>query len=158
MAKQHLMQMLFYLFQHHHVNQTHFYNIRQVLIKLLFIGVYTVHIQYLNRWCEFGRYILFLYLYRLSGDFNPLHIDPDIAKLGGQPVPILHGICTLGFSVRAVLQQYANNDSTKFKAVKARFAKPVLPGQTLNINMWKNGDRIHFETSVVETGVTVVTG
>lgn len=97
-------------------------------------------------------------LYRLSGDLNPLHIDPNFALLGGQPVPILHGLCSLGFSVRAVLQAYAGNDGSRFRAVKARFTKPVIPGQTLNVNMWKSGDRIFFETSVLETGVSVISG
>lgn len=97
-------------------------------------------------------------LYRMSGDRNPLHIDPDFALLGGQPVPILHGLCTLGFSVRAVLQVYGANDPSRFRALKARFTKPVLPGQTINVNMWRSGDRIHFETSVLETGVTVISG
>lgn len=63
-----------------------------------------------------------------------------------------------GFSVRAVLQQYANNDAAQFKAVKVRFTKPVIPGQTLNVNMWRNGQRIHFETSVLETEARVITG
>lgn len=97
-------------------------------------------------------------LYRMSGDLNPLHIDPDFAKISGQSRPILHGLCSLGFSVRAVLQTYANNDPSLFKAVKARFTKPVLPGQTLKIEMWQNNLRIHFKTSVVETGVEVITG
>lgn len=97
-------------------------------------------------------------LYRMSGDLNPLHIDPDFAVLGGQAVPILHGLCTLGFSVRAVLQVYGANDASRFRAVKARFTKPVIPGQTLDVKMWRNGDRIHFETSVLETGVTVISG
>lgn len=97
-------------------------------------------------------------LYRLSGDLNPLHIDPAFAAMGGQPRPILHGLCSLGFSVRAVLQAYAGNDAGRLRAVKVRFTKPVLPGQTLNVNMWRDGDRIHFETSVLETGVGVISG
>lgn len=63
-----------------------------------------------------------------------------------------------GFSVRAVLQQYAGNDSSRFKAVKARFTKPVIPGQKLVINMWSNGSRIQFETRVLETNAIVING
>lgn len=94
----------------------------------------------------------------MSGDLNPIHIDPDFAKVGGHSIPILHGLCTLGFSVRAVLSEFANNDSSDFKAVKARFTKPVIPGQTLKIEMWQNNLRIHFKTSILETGVDVITG
>ncbi|VEN53332.1 unnamed protein product [Callosobruchus maculatus] len=75
-------------------------------------------------------------LYRLSGDRNPLHIDPSFAAVSGYDRPILHGLCTLGFS--------------------ARFVKPVYPGQTLRVDMWREGNRIHFETVAVETSTVVI--
>lgn len=97
-------------------------------------------------------------IYRLSGDINPLHIDENIARAAGYSKPILHGLCSLGFSVRHVLQTYANGDPDMFKAVKIRFVKPVYPGQTLRTNMWQNGNRIHFETQVVETNTVIISG
>lgn len=97
-------------------------------------------------------------LYRLSGDRNPLHIDSNVSMMAGFKQPILHGLCSLGFSVRHVLQTYANGDQNLFKAVKTRFVKPVVPGQTLQTNMWQEGNRIHFQTSTVEGNLPVLTG
>ncbi|KAG5894789.1 hypothetical protein JTB14_005225 [Gonioctena quinquepunctata] len=97
-------------------------------------------------------------LYRLSGDRNPLHIDPNMARISGFDTPILHGLCTLGISVKLVMSAFASHDVSLFKAVKARFMKPVIPGQTLKVNMWREGTRIFFETVVAETNQTVIGG
>ncbi|CAG9858017.1 unnamed protein product [Phyllotreta striolata] len=97
-------------------------------------------------------------LYRLSGDTNPLHIDSNVAAIAGYKRPILHGLCTLGFSVRLVLSAFADHDASLFKAVKVRFVKPVLPGDTLKVDMWREGNRIFFETTSVDSNQVVIGG
>jgi len=90
--------------------------------------------------------------YRLSGDYNPLHVDPEFAKLVGFKEPILHGLCSYGIVARAVIKQYCNNDAKKFKSIKGRFSSPVLPGQTISVEMWKEGSKVVFVGKVKETG------
>jgi acyl dehydratase len=91
-------------------------------------------------------------LYRLSGDYNPLHVEEGLAQMSGFEAPINHGLCTFGISCHQVLKHMLDNDPAKFKAIKGRFASPVLPGQTIVVKMWQEKDRIIFTTTVKETG------
>jgi acyl dehydratase len=86
-------------------------------------------------------------IYRLSGDRNPLHSDPEFAKLAGFPRPILHGLCTYGFTGRALLQTLCAGDPARFKSMEGRFSKPVFPGETLTIRMWVEGQSCLFQTT-----------
>jgi len=95
-------------------------------------------------------------IYRLSGDRNPLHSDPEFAKRAGFPRPILHGMCTYGITCRAVLQTYAEYDAARFKSHAARFSSPVFPGETITVDLWKDATVISFEARVKSRNVTVI--
>jgi acyl dehydratase len=85
-------------------------------------------------------------LYRLSGDRNPLHSDPEFARAAGFPRPILHGLCTYGFTGRALLHTLCGSDPSRFKSMEGRFSKPVFPGEALTIAMWIEGRTCTFQT------------
>jgi len=89
------------------------------------------------------------FVYRLSGDRNPLHTDPSFAAIGGFDRPIFHGLCSYGFTGRALLGALCNNDVTKFKHIEGRFSSPVMPGDALTVRMWNVGaGETVFTTSV----------
>jgi acyl dehydratase len=87
-------------------------------------------------------------LYRLNGDKNPLHIDPKVAQKAKFERPILHGLCTFGFSSRAIYEKYGNNDPTTISKIAGRFTSHVYPGETLLVEMWKvpGSNKVYFET------------
>jgi acyl dehydratase len=100
-------------------------------------------------------------LYRLNGDRNPLHSDPAFAKRAGFDRPILHGLCTYGFTGRALLHVVCASDPARFGSMQARFSKPTMPGDTLTISMWDIADRApgayRFRTET-QRGETVMDG
>lgn len=95
-------------------------------------------------------------IYRLSGDYNPLHADPDVAATAGFKQPILHGLCSLGVAGHAVLKTYCDYDPTRLAALKLRFSSPVYPGETIRTEMWSDGKNISFRARVVERDKVVL--
>lgn len=95
-------------------------------------------------------------LYRLNGDRNPLHSDPDSARRSGFPRPILHGLCTYGITCRAVLQAITGFDPDQIASHQARFSAPVFPGDTISVDLWRDGKAISFEARVEARGATVI--
>jgi acyl dehydratase len=100
-------------------------------------------------------------LYRLNGDRNPLHSDPAFAKRAGFDKPILHGLCTYGFTGRGLLHLVCGSDPARFGAMRARFSKPTMPGDALTISVWDIDDRAsgayRFRTET-QRGETVIEG
>jgi acyl dehydratase len=96
--------------------------------------------------------------YRLSGDRNPLHSDPSFAKMGGFEKPILHGLCSYGFTGRALLHTLCDGDPSRFKSMDARFSKPVMPGDVLTVHMWVEGSDCSFQTRNQDGDVVIDQG
>src|SRR5438094_5226991 len=96
-------------------------------------------------------------LYRLSGDKNPLHIDPQCAQLGGFDRPILHGLCSYGIVCKAVVDTALGGDTAGVTRYQARFSGVVFPGETIVTSMWDEGDRVVVQARTKERDTPVIT-
>jgi acyl dehydratase len=95
-------------------------------------------------------------IYRLSGDYNPLHADPAAAKKAGFKAPILHGRCTFSIAGHAILKTLCDYDPARLVAMEGRFSSPVYPGETIRTEMWRDGAVVTFRSTVPARGVTVL--
>jgi acyl dehydratase len=95
-------------------------------------------------------------IYRLSGDYNPLHADPAVAAGAGFSRPILHGLCTFGVAGRAVLRACCDNDQRRLGSFRARFSAPVYPGETIRTEIWRDAQTISFRARVPERDIVVL--
>jgi acyl dehydratase len=95
-------------------------------------------------------------LYRLSGDRNPLHADPDVAEAAGFSAPILHGLCTYGVACRSIIKEVCHYDSSLIKEFNVRFSSPVFPGERISTEIWVDGNEISFRSWVKDRKVMVI--
>jgi 3-hydroxyacyl-CoA dehydrogenase/3a,7a,12a-trihydroxy-5b-cholest-24-enoyl-CoA hydratase len=110
-------------------------------------------IKYLSFTCRLSQAAL----YRLNGDVNPLHIDPNMAALMGFKAPIMHGLCSLGIVVRQLIRHF-DIPTEAFVSVKVRFNAPVVPGQVLETSVWVEQNRVFFTTTVLGSDKSALTG
>jgi len=96
------------------------------------------------------------FLYALSGDRNPLHRDPKVAKMAGFPRPILHGLCTYGTACRAIISTVCKYDPDRIRGFDARFSAPVFPGETIETEVWVDGPVVSFRSKVKERDLVVI--
>jgi acyl dehydratase len=95
-------------------------------------------------------------IYRLSGDVNPLHAEPEFARAAGFPRPILHGLATFGVAGHALLKSLCGYDPTRLAAMAGRFSAPVYPGETIRTEIWRDGKVASFRARVLERDVVAV--
>ena len=106
--------------------------------------------------CDFGTRPEAALIYRLSGDYNPLHSDPAVAKAAGFDRPILHGLGTFGVSGHALLKTMCGYDPARLISFSCRFSAPVFPGETVRTEMWRDGAVVSFRARVVERDVIAI--
>jgi acyl dehydratase len=95
-------------------------------------------------------------IYRLSGDYNPLHASPTVAKSAGFEKPILHGLCSLAVAGHAILKSCCNYDASRLKSLQLRFSAPVYPGETIRTEMWEEDGLVSFRSKVIERDIVVL--
>ena len=96
------------------------------------------------------------FIYALSGDRNPLHRDPKVAKQAGFPKPILHGLCSYGTACRAIISTICKYDASKITGFDVRFSSPVFPGETIITEMWVDGNVVSYRSRLKERDVVVL--
>jgi acyl dehydratase len=95
-------------------------------------------------------------IYRLSGDWNPLHAEPAVARAAGFERPILHGLATFGVAGHALLRGLGNYNAGTLRSMRARFTTPVYPGETLSTEIWREEGHVSFRVKSVERGVVAI--
>jgi len=96
-------------------------------------------------------------IYRLSGDMNPLHADPDVASRAGFPRPILHGLATYGMACHALIEAFCSHEAARLRSLEVRFSSPVFPGDAIEFQYWREGGEIALRAQVPERKVVVLT-
>ncbi|MBI3992959.1 MAG: MaoC family dehydratase N-terminal domain-containing protein [Candidatus Lambdaproteobacteria bacterium] len=106
--------------------------------------------------CDLSTLPMAALIYRLSGDYNPLHADPKVAKAAGFKQPILHGLCTFGVAGHAILKTCCGYRPERMQSMQLRFSAPVYPGETIRTEMWNDGNVVSFRSKVVERDIVVL--
>ncbi|MGK5079284.1 MaoC/PaaZ C-terminal domain-containing protein [Janthinobacterium sp. HLX7-2] len=106
--------------------------------------------------CDLPTRLDMALLYRLSGDLNPLHAEPQLARSAGFPRPILHGLATFGVIGHALLKTCCHHEAARLQVLNARFSAPVFPGETIRTEIWRRGMHVFFRAHVVERNALVI--
>lgn len=106
--------------------------------------------------CELTTPAQLALLYRLSGDLNPLHADPEVARSAGFERPILHGMCTMGISCHAIIRSALAHEAGRLRSMAVRFSAPFLPGETLRTEIWRERGGLRFRALSRERGAVVL--